>query len=245
MVINIIETKWRWNGTLSTRAHTDYIALHHAEASTCTAEQVDRWHKENGWSGIGYHFFVRKDGSIYRGRPLTAMGAHVSGMNNCSIGICAEGKYSTETMPDAQKKAICRLLVYLKDNNYYPDAKIVGHKEIGDSDCPGRNYPLEDIKQNYRAYAGEEVDEVSKEEFNKLVERVNELGTAVNSLEGKVGKQHEVYNYIDKNMPEWAREALTAAINCGAIQGNENGELGLNIKDLRDIVKEYRLGLYK
>ena len=241
--INIIETKWRWNGTLSTRAHTDYIALHHAEASTCTAEQVDRWHKENGWSGIGYHFFVRKDGSIYRGRPLTTMGAHVSGMNNCSIGICAEGKYSTETMPDVQKRAICRLLVYLKDT-YYPNAKIVGHKEIGDSDCPGRNYPLEDIKQNYRAYAGEEVDEVSKEEFNKLVERVNELGTAVNSLEGKVGKQHEVYNYIDKNMPEWARDDVQWAKERNIIVGDDKGELGLSPIKLWVVVVVARTARY-
>ncbi|MCD8391539.1 MAG: N-acetylmuramoyl-L-alanine amidase, partial [Firmicutes bacterium] len=103
MSINIIETDWNWNGTLSNRASTDYIALHHAEASSCTAADVDSWHKANGWAGIGYHFFVRKDGSIYRGRPLDKMGAHVSGYNNKSIGICAEGAYMTETMPAAQK----------------------------------------------------------------------------------------------------------------------------------------------
>ena len=215
--INIIETKWRWNGTLSQRAHTDYIALHHAEASSCTAAQVDEWHKNNGWSGIGYHFFVRKDGSIYRGRPLTAMGAHVSGMNDRSIGICAEGKYSTETMPDTQKRAICRLLVHLKDN-YYPNAKIVGHKEIGDSDCPGRNYPLEDIKQNYRAYAGEE---------ELTVTQYEELKGEIDALKQKVGGKDEVYNYIDKNIPEWAKEDVQWAKDRNIIVGDDKGELGL------------------
>lgn len=151
--MNIIETNIKWNSALSDRRSTGYIALHHAEASTCTVMQVDAWHKDNGWAGIGYHFFVRKNGEIYRGRPLNKVGAHVSGMNNDSIGICAEGSYMTETMPKAQKKAICELLVYLKDN-YYPNAKITGHGEIGSSNCPGKNFPLEDIKQNYRKYAG-------------------------------------------------------------------------------------------
>ena len=227
--INIIETKWRWNGSLSTRAHTDYIALHHAEASTCTAEQVDRWHKENGWTGIGYHFFVRKDGSIYRGRPLTAMGAHVSGMNNRSIGICAEGKYSTETMPDAQKRAICRLLVYLKDN-YYPNAKIVGHKEIGDSDCPGRNYPLEDIKQNHRAYGADE-EGLSVTQYEELKDEIS-------------GLKPMIYDYMDENMPEWAKPTIQKLMDKGVLVGDEDGRLGLTMDMLRIFVANDRAGLY-
>ena len=74
MSVIIISPKWHWNGTLANRTRTDYIALHHAEASTCTAAQVDEWQKSNGWSGIGYHFFVRKDGSIYRGRQRAETG---------------------------------------------------------------------------------------------------------------------------------------------------------------------------
>lgn len=232
--VNIIETNWRWNGSLSNRARTDYIALHHAEASSCTAEQVDQWHKENGWSGIGYHFFVRKDGRIYRGRPINKMGAHVSGMNNCSIGICAEGKYSTETMPETQKIAICRLLVYLKDN-YYPNAKIVGHKEIGDSDCPGRNYPLEDIKKNYRLYAGEkEADEVTREEFNALAARVDKLEKQQDTM---------IYNYIDGNMPEWAHEAVQWCMDKGIVQGTGDG-LDLSNTKLWVCVVLYRTAKY-
>lgn len=156
--MNIIKTDLKWNCALSKRASSDYIALHHAEASICTVEDIDRWHKNgNNWSGIGYHFFVRKSGAIYTGRPIDTMGAHVYGMNDCSIGICAEGNYMTETMPDIQKKAICELLVYLK--GIYPDAKIVGHGEIGDSNCPGDNFPLEDIKANYKAIAAPDIKE--------------------------------------------------------------------------------------
>ena len=131
--MNIIETNWNWNGSMSKRGRTDYIALHHAAAVTCSAQQIDEWHKNNGWSGIGYHYFVRKDGSIYRGRPEWALGAHVSGMNNCSLGICAEGDYDKEqAMPAAQKSAIIALIKDVKSR--YPQAKIVGHRDIGSSD---------------------------------------------------------------------------------------------------------------
>lgn len=149
--MKIIETDIEWLQALQNRSVTDYIALHHAEASSCTVYDVDRWHKSNGWSGIGYHFFVRKNGEVYRGRPQDKIGAHVQGMNLRSIGICAEGNYMKETMSLVQKRAICELLVYLTDN-FYPNAKILGHKELGNTNCPGNNFPLDDIKENYRNY---------------------------------------------------------------------------------------------
>ena len=144
--MEIIKSDWSWRGTLARRSSTKYIALHHAEAVTCTARQIDEWHKSNGWSGIGYHFFVRKNGEVYEGRPLWALGAHVQGKNDASVGICAEGDYHNKdkVMPEAQKKAIKELIAYLK--GMYPNAEVVGHGEIGESNCPGRYYPLEEMK---------------------------------------------------------------------------------------------------
>ena len=89
---------YSWNGKLSTRKSTTRIILHHAESSNCTADDIHQWHLNRGWIGIGYNFFVRKDGSIYRGRPENAVGSHASGANSNSIGICAEGRYMTETI---------------------------------------------------------------------------------------------------------------------------------------------------
>ena len=85
--MQIIEEKYNWSGGFSNRSKTDYIVLHHAEAVKCTAQDIHSWHRANGWTGIGYHFFVRKDGTIYRGRPINVVGAHVQGMNSCSIGF--------------------------------------------------------------------------------------------------------------------------------------------------------------
>ena len=145
--INIIEESYDWASKLSTRSQTNYIALHHAAAVNCTCQDIHRWHLANGWSGIGYHFVVYKDGSIHRARPLDALGAHVKNANSDSIGICAVGNYDNEdkTMPDAQFNSIVNLCKYLK--GIYPNAKVVGHKEIGASDCPGRYYPLDKIKE--------------------------------------------------------------------------------------------------
>lgn len=244
--MNIIETSWKWNGGLSSRPRTDFIVLHHAAAETCSAAQVDSWHKSNGWSGIGYHFFVRRDGTIYRGRPLWSMGAHVSGMNNCSIGICAEGDYDKErTMPAAQMAAIKELLRDLKSD--YPNAKIVGHKEIGSSDCPGRYYPLDELKNNYMN--GEGLTMAQYEELKQLIAAQNELiekqNKEIAAIKAAIGGTM-IYNYIDENMPDWAAPAVRAAVYSGAVQGSgENGELGLTYKDLCQIVREHRAGLYR
>lgn len=223
--MNIIKTDWKWNGTLSKRASTEYIVLHHAEAVSCTARQVDEWHKSNGWTGIGYHFFVRKDGSIYEGRPLWALGAHVQGKNNISVGICAEGDYHNhdKTMPQAQKSAIKQLIAYLK--GLYPNAEIVGHGEIGESNCPGRYYPLAEMKNCGKE--DEPMTPIEREKFNGLVNAVSDLATKIDKLANPM-----IYNYVDDNMPQWAHEGVQWCIDHGIITGTGDG-LGLDDRDLK------------
>lgn len=232
--MTIIETDWKWKYGLSKRARTDYIVLHHAEASVCTAQQIDEWHKKGrNWSGIGYHFFVRKNGSVYRGRPLDRLGAHVLEKNNCSIGICAEGAYSREYMPDVQKRAIAELIDYLK-TNYYPSAKIVGHKEIGSSDCPGKNYPLEELK-DYKNILNES-EELNMSQYTELKGEIGELKNSITAVTAKLDKLSEptmVYDYIDSNMPSWAVEGVRYCLEHGIITGTGDGKLGLDDKDLK------------
>ncbi len=141
--MDIIEKTYDWTSTLSTRKLTTRIILHHAEASSCTADDIHSWHLARGWAGIGYHFFVRKDGSIYRGRPENKLGAHASGANSDSIGICFEGAYMKETMPTAQLNAGKELVSYLK--NKYGITKVQRHKDVCSTDCPGTNFPFYEI----------------------------------------------------------------------------------------------------
>lgn len=141
--MNIIEKTYKWASTLSKRKSTKRIILHHAESKNCTADDIHRWHLANGWAGIGYHFFVRKDGSIYRGRPENKLGAHAKGANSDSIGICFEGSYMTETMPNAQLKAGQELVSYLKGK--YGITKVQRHKDVCSTNCPGTNFPFDKI----------------------------------------------------------------------------------------------------
>ena len=140
--MNIIETNLQWAHALTPLQRVDYIVLHH-EAGQGTVEAVHNYHLSLGWAGIAYHFYVRRDGSIYRGRPLDMQGGHTKGYNNCSIGICAEGNFQEEIMSDAQKEALHGLVLELRA--MYPQAKIVKHSDLCATACPGKNYPFDYI----------------------------------------------------------------------------------------------------
>ena len=138
--MKINEVAYKWNGALSKRRSTSRIILHHAAASKCSAQQIHSWHLANGWVGIGYHFFVRKDGSVYRGRPEDTVGAHAGNNNYDSIGICFEGNFMTETMPIIQKWAGQELVQYLK--NKYGISKVQKHSDVNATGCPGTHFPF-------------------------------------------------------------------------------------------------------
>ncbi len=142
--MNIIDAGLQFNGAFTYGNVPNKIVLHNADASSCTIQDINEWHKNNGWIGCGYHFLVRKDGSIYKGRPENVIGAHCQGSNTGSLGICFEGAYMTETMPSIQYNAGIELINYLF--NKYGTLAIYGHKELFSTDCPGTNFPLEDFK---------------------------------------------------------------------------------------------------
>ena len=112
---------------------------------TSSAAQIDTWHRQRGWKlGIGYHYVIRRDGTIEPGRPEWMIGAHchVKGQNHNahSIGVCYEGGLDIRGQPDdtrtpEQKKALRWLLRQL--HRTYPRAVIVGHHDLDpQKDCP-------------------------------------------------------------------------------------------------------------
>jgi N-acetylmuramoyl-L-alanine amidase len=103
------------------------------------ADRVDEWHRQRGWSGIGYHFFIKRNGQIEIGRPLEKSGAHTKGHNKNSIGICYAGGLNSEMCPEdnrtnAQIASLLSLLRLLK--NIFPDASIHGHRDFSIKSCP-------------------------------------------------------------------------------------------------------------
>ncbi len=135
--------------TMTKRGATNLIVLHHAAAKSCTVQNIHRWHIDRGWSGIGYHFFIRKNGEVWRGRPEDRVGAHTVSYNANSIGICFEGNFELEQMPSAQKAAGHELIAYLKGK--YPIKDIKGHGELKATACPGKFFPLAGFKSGNAA----------------------------------------------------------------------------------------------
>lgn len=104
--------------------------------------EIDRWHKERGWKGIGYHRVIMPNGDIGIGRSLYEVGAHVKGHNTGSIGIClipVRTVMSMGTFDDfytrQQREALRQ---YLKDlKRLTPITKVSGHNEYSPKLCPG------------------------------------------------------------------------------------------------------------
>lgn len=145
--MNIIDVGLQFNSNYSSMKEVEGIVLHNSGVLVLqTVETIHNYHKNTkGWAGIGYQYYVRKDGSIYRGRPENMAGAHCPGVNSTSIGICAEGNFNEETMSDVQKNAIIELVKDIKSRHNIKWIK--GHREVIATSCPGANFPLEEIKQ--------------------------------------------------------------------------------------------------
>lgn len=109
-----------------------------------TVDDIRRWHKQQGWSDIGYHYVVYRNGLIVDGRDVDLIGAHClkGGHNTHSIGICYVGgvdkddvKKSKDTRTHEQRAALKAILIDLK--RLYPNAKIYGHRDFDKGkDCP-------------------------------------------------------------------------------------------------------------
>jgi len=118
----------------------DRLVIHHSASPTSTTlEQIDRWHRDRGFDGIGYHHLIRADGRVLPGRDLSRPGAHAAGHNAHSIAICVAGD---NTRPEhawtaAQKQA---LVVYVRwFRIFFPSAAVVGHRDLpgAATTCPG------------------------------------------------------------------------------------------------------------
>lgn len=182
--MEIIETNLQFKD-MSTRKVTERIILHHAAAKSCSVEDIHRWHLNNGWSGMGYHFLVRKDGSIYRGRPEDKVGAHAGGSNYNSIGICFEGDYMEEDMPEVQKVAGKELVSYLK--NKYGITTVQAHRDVCATSCPGDKFPFDEIANAEGNVASETPAEEVKGKIATIQETLNSrygLNIAVDNIYG-------------------------------------------------------------
>lgn len=104
-----------------------------------TVADIDRWHRQRGFKGIGYHYVVYLDGSVHAGRREEEAGAHCLGHNARSIGVCYVGGLNAAGKPSdtrtlAQKTALRKLVASLKVR--FPGATLHGHYEFAAKACP-------------------------------------------------------------------------------------------------------------
>jgi N-acetylmuramoyl-L-alanine amidase len=110
------------------------------EGQEISAATINKWHKNRGWSGIGYHFVIGLNGLIEYGRPVEKQGAHTKGHNKNSIGVCyiggveEDGKTPKDTRTEEQKCSLEELLIVLK--KLHPEAVVHGHRDFSAKACP-------------------------------------------------------------------------------------------------------------
>ncbi len=110
------------------------------EGRDFTVADIDRWHRARGFRGIGYHWVVYRDGTVHSGRPEGTPGAHCTGHNSRSVGVCyiggvaKDGKTPKDTRTPAQRASLLTLLRLLRSR--YPKARIHGHRDFAAKACP-------------------------------------------------------------------------------------------------------------
>ena len=109
-------------------------------------KEIRLWHvKDNGWSDIGYHGVIRRDGTLESGRPMDQIGAHTAGHNSDSIGICLvggladDGKTPERNFTGPQWSTLKRVVVDLVKK--HPGATVHGHNEFAAKACPCFDVP--------------------------------------------------------------------------------------------------------
>lgn len=118
------------------------------EGKDYTIKDITAWHKQRGFSTIGYHYVVYRDGSVHNGRDVNVAGAHCTNHNATSIGVCyvgglaKDGKTPKDTRTNVQKASLEILLRKLR--TLYPTAKIYGHRDFANKACP-----CFDVKKEY------------------------------------------------------------------------------------------------
>lgn len=124
-------------GSLPLRAaDVAFIAVHCTgtpPSQDIGVKELDRMFRLNGFLSIGYHFVIRRDGTLEKGRRVRERGAHVEQFNHCSIGVCLVGGLNAQLQPEAnytkaQLKALRSLLEHLEDT--FPRAAIQGHRDF-------------------------------------------------------------------------------------------------------------------
>lgn len=123
---------------MTPRKTTKYLVVHCSATRPSLdvgVKEIRQWHKNQGWEDIGYHYVIRRDGRVEKGRAENLVGSHVAGFNATSVGVCMVGGVSQKDYTVAEnnftKEQFASLKTLLKTlSEKYPGAKVLGHRDF-------------------------------------------------------------------------------------------------------------------
>ena len=241
-----------------------FIVIHYTGNTKDTAK-ANATYFHNDSRGSSAHLFTDDD-SCYQSVALNNVAWAVGGtkvykhtecrnINSISIEMCCSGN-SIESEKTINNTAyLCaELCKYIGITADTVDIFVLRHYDVWDKQCPAQ-WATENsagwttFKEKVKAILRNE-EGMTMEQYDELKNLIEKQAAEIADLKNinkqlvNVVQTTMVYDFNDDNMPSWARPAVQAAMDCGAVQGDEQGRLGLSYKDLRAICREYRCGLY-
>ena len=122
------------------------------EGKDYSVADIRKWHIQRGFGDIGYHYVIYRDGTVHKGRSIGKIGAHASGHNSYSIGICyiggcaSDGKTAKDTRTPQQKTALIKLVKELMDRYSIDKYHVFGHYQFANKACP--SFKIEDLRKD-------------------------------------------------------------------------------------------------
>lgn len=229
-----------------------YIVIHYVGATGSALDNVKYYGSAN--VGASAHYYVghaSENGAIYQSVAPENCAWHCGSetgkyysacRNDSAIGIemcCHKADNGTWYFDDITVEKTIELTKWLMSEYNISIDNVIRHYDVTHKNCPAPFVENVGAWQDFKERIGEE--EMTREERIKF----NALVDAVSTLTEKVDKLTPfIYNYIDDNMPEWARPTIQKMVDKGILRGNEKGELGLNETMLKVFVTNDRAGLY-
>ncbi len=241
-----------------------YVVIHYTGNSSDTAKANANYFS-GGSRSASAHYFVDAN-SCYQSVALNNAAWAVGGtkvykhaecrnINSISIEMCCSGSSIVSEKTINNTAYLCaELCKYIGITADTVDIFVLRHYDVWDKQCPAQ-WATENsagwttFKEKVKAILRNE-EGLTMEQYNELKNLIEKQAAAISALQAEnkelkaVVQTTMVYDFNDDNMPSWARPAVQAAMDCGAVQGDEQGRLGLSYKDLRTICREYRCGMY-
>ena len=241
-----------------------FIVIHYTGNTKDTAKE-NATYFHNGSRGSSAHLFTDDD-SCYQSVALNNAAWAVGGtkvykhaecrnINSISIEMCCSGNSIVSEKTINNTAYLCaELCKYIGITADTVDTFVLRHYDVWDKQCPAQ-WATENsagwttFKEKFKAILRNE-EGLTMEQYNELKSLIEKQAAEIADLKNinkqlvNVVQTTMVYDFNDDNMPSWARPAVQAAMDCGAVQGDEKGRLGLSYKDLRAICREYRCGMY-